>query len=245
MAPTSEATAPHRPRHSNALWRVVHDLCLTDARLTGLPAPCLAVNRRIGYAVVKDIGAHTQVLLVPTTRVSGIESLKLQSPDSPNYWQAAWEARRYIAREVGAAVARDDVGMAINSAYGRSQDQLHIHVDCVRPDVKTTLAAHAEAIGERWKPFRWDLASEQYRARRLEGEDLGERDPFKLLASGDSDARADMRRQTLAVIGVRFANGAPGFILLAAAGGTASNPEGASESLLDHTCAVLPQATEP
>jgi CDP-diacylglycerol pyrophosphatase len=236
---TAPTGAAERTRNSNALWRVVHDLCLTDSTLTGLPAPCMQVNRRGGYAILKDPGGHTQVLLVPTTRVAGIESPKLQSPGAPNYWQAAWDSRRFVEREAKTAIAREDLGMAINSIYGRSQNQLHIHIDCVRPDVKASLAAHEGAIGRGWTPFRWSLAGEHYRVRRLDGPELGDRDPFKLLAGGVPGARADMGRQTLAVIGARFAGGQPGFVLLAAAGGTAGNPEGESESLLDHDCAVL------
>ena len=224
---------------SNALWRVVHDLCLTDARLTGLPAPCLAVNRRGGYAVLKDIKGRTQLLLIPTVRVRGIESARLLAGDTPNYWQAAWNARGYFEHEAGRDVARDDIGMAINSAFGRSQEQLHIHLDCVRPSVKAALAAHADEIGERWSPFPWPLAGERYEARRLEGAELGARDPFKLLARGLPAAGANMGAWTLAVLGARFESGRPGFILLAAQGGVPANVEGASESLLDHHCAVL------
>jgi CDP-diacylglycerol pyrophosphatase len=231
--------APAGALHSNALWHVVHDLCVTDARLTGLPAPCLAVNRKIGYAVLDDPGSATQVLLVPTTRIHGIESPRLLDEGAPNYWQSAWNARRFLERHAGGKVAREDIAMAINSVYGRSQEQLHIHIDCVQPDVKAKLAAHEAEIGEDWSPFAWDLAGERYVVRRLDGAELGDRDPFKLLARDDPGARAGMGAHTLAVIGARFADGRPGFILLTAVGGVAANPKGASEGLLDHDCAVL------
>lgn len=236
------AAPPGGARHSNALWHVVHDLCVTDSRLTGLPAPCLAVSRRGGYAVLKDLVGRTQVLLIPTARVEGIESPKLLADRAPNYWQAAWKARRFFERQVGGPVGREDIGMAINSAYGRSQDQLHIHIDCVRSDVKVALAAHEDEIGESWSAFPPVLAGARYMARRLEGPELGDRDPFKLLAS-DRAARADMGAWTLAVIGARLEGGRPGFILLAAQGGVAANPEGASEGLLDHSCALLNSQT--
>jgi CDP-diacylglycerol pyrophosphatase len=129
--------------------------------------------------------------------------------------------------------------LAINSAFGRSQDQLHIHVDCVLPEVKAALEAHADEIGASWAPLGIALAGKYYRALRLDGEDLGERDPFKLLAQGSPEARADMARQTLAAVGVRSSDGRPGFILLAATGDTPGNPDGASEALLDHSCAAL------
>jgi CDP-diacylglycerol pyrophosphatase len=45
--------------------------------------------------------------------------------------------------------------------------------------------------------------------------------------------------QTRAVLGARFADGAPGFVLLAAEGGRVDNPDGHAEALLDHKCAAL------
>jgi CDP-diacylglycerol pyrophosphatase len=231
--------SPAGAAHPNALWRVVHDLCVVDMKLRGRPAPCLKVDRRAGFAVLKDLRGQTQVLLIPTARVSGIESPKLLAPGSVNYWQDAWAARTYFESRARRAVPRDDIGLAINSVFGRSQNQLHIHIDCVKPDVRAALEAHQDEISRDWSSFGWDLAGERYRVRRLDGAELGDQDPFKLLALGDPEARADMGRQTLAVIGAEFANGRSGFILLAATGGTIRNPKGASEGLLDHDCAIL------
>ena len=64
---------PAAADHPNALWHVVHGLCLRDQRVTGQPAPCLSVDPREGYAVAPDLGHRTQVLLVPTVRLAGIE----------------------------------------------------------------------------------------------------------------------------------------------------------------------------
>src|SRR5579863_2171854 len=234
--PLADASNP------DALWHVVHDLCVTDMEVSHLPAPCLEVNRRGGWAALKDLKGRTQILLIPTARVSGIESPKLLAEASPNYWRAAWEARRFFERRAGEAVPRDDIGLAINSVFGRSQNQLHIHIDCVRSDVKAALAAHQEEIGPKWRPLDVDLAGERYRAMSLLGGDLADRDPFKILADEGSTESRDMGRQTLAVIGWDF-HGRPGFILLAAEGGTPANPQGASESLLDHECRVLNEAS--
>lgn len=228
--PLADASNP------NALWHVVHDLCVTDMTVSHLPAPCLEVNRRGGYAALKDLKGKTQILLIPTARVTGIESPKLLAANSPNYWQAAWDARTFFEKRAGGAVPRDDIGLAINSTFGRSQNQLHIHIDCVRSDVKEALEDHADEIGGHWRPLDIDLAGERYQAMRLNGADLAGHDPFKLLAG--QSPQIDMGRQTLAVIGWVF-RGRPGFILLAAEGGTPANPQGASEGLLDHDCQVL------
>jgi CDP-diacylglycerol pyrophosphatase len=244
LAATLGAGAVLAPRladasNPNALWHVVHDLCRVDMKISHDAAPCLMYDGKRGVAALKDLRGQTQILLIPTTRVTGIESQKLLAPDGPNYWQAAWNARVYFERRAKNAAPREDIGMAINSTYGRSQNQLHIHIDCVRADVKAALSAHASAIGRRWAVLNADLAGSRYRARRIDGAEIAPHDPFKLLAQESPTVRGAMGAQTLAVIPMRFAKGKLGFALLASTGGTAANPDGSSEDLLDHECKVL------
>jgi len=233
--------SPASADHPNALWRVVHGLCLRDMSISGHPAPCLAVNRQEGYAVVPDLRHRTQVLLVPTARVAGIESPQVLAPDAVNYWQEAWDARRWVERRARLPISRDRIGLAINSVFSRSQNQLHIHVDCVRPDVRQALEENQAAIGVAWTRLPVPLAGRWYTARRLAGDDLGQRNPFDLLARGDPDARARMPLETLAVIGATFADGSPGFYLLSDHADFLRRDTGFAEGLLDHGCAVLGQ----
>jgi len=231
--------APARAADSNALWHVVHDLCVTDMKVSGSPSPCLTVDLARGYAVLKDIRGATQVLLIPTLRVTGIESAQLLTRGSENYFEDAWRARTFVEKRAGRPVPREDVGMAINSIYGRSQNQLHIHVDCLRRDVRDALKANEARIGSRWAAFPVELAGQQYRARRVMGAELGPNDPFKLLAEADPKARADMGRETLAVVGEAFAGGKPGFVLLSDRADIMRLDQAAGEDVLDHGCAVL------
>jgi CDP-diacylglycerol pyrophosphatase len=233
------ASSPVRAADPNALWRIVHDLCVTDMKLRRHPAPCAAVNLSGGYAVLKDIRGATQLLLIPTDRVAGIESPELLAPGSPNYWQAAWAARPIFEKRAGTPVLRADIGLAINSIYGRSQNQLHIHIDCARVDVQSALRKNAHRIGRNWSDLAVDLAGRRYRAMRLDGADLGERDPFKLLAKGDPAARADMGLETLVVIATGSDDREPGFVLLSHRADLARGDRAAGEDLLDHGCAVL------
>jgi CDP-diacylglycerol pyrophosphatase len=235
------ASSPASADHPNALWRVVHDLCMPDVAIRGRPAPCLAVNREEGFAVVPDLRHRTQVLLVPTDRLSGIESPEILAPDAVNYWQAAWVARRYVEKRAGRPIPRDEIGMAINSAFSRSQNQLHIHVDCVRPQVRQALMEHQEAIGNVWTRLPVPLVGLSFRVRRLAGENLGRRNPFVLLARGVPAARSRMPAQTLAVIGATFSDGSPGFYLLSDRVDLMHPNGGFAEALLDHDCAVLTQ----
>lgn len=233
------ASTPSEAAHPNALWHVVHDLCVADMKASGLPTPCEKVDLAGGWAVLKDIRGATQLLLIPTTRNSGIDSPQVLAPGSPNYWRAAWAARPLFERRAGRAVRRDDIGLAINSIHARSQNQLHIHIDCVRADVREALRTHEAEIGPEWTALDVDLAGRRYRAMRLEGADLGGRDPFRLLAEGDPAARADMAARTLVVIGAAFADGTPGFFLLSHRADLALGDGAAGEELLDHRCAVL------
>jgi CDP-diacylglycerol pyrophosphatase len=222
----------------NALWHVVRFLCVPDKFVTGASAPCLAVDRRRGFAVVPDPEGKTQVLLVPTRRVTGIESSALLTPKSPNYWAYAWDARTFVERRAHGSMPRDTVALAVNSVWGRTQNQLHIHVDCVSPSVRDALVAQQAVITDRWTSFPVNLMGSHYRVMRLDGEHLGSRDPFKLLANGVPAARAEMGVWTLAVVGTTF-GGSPGFVVLASHGDVPDNPKGAGEDLLDHGCAVL------
>jgi CDP-diacylglycerol pyrophosphatase len=233
------AASRARAADPNALWHVVHDLCVPDMQVSGAPAPCSKVDLAGGYAVLKDIRGDTQLLLIPTDRVTGIESPLLLAPGSPNYWQAAWDALPLFEKRTGGRpVRRGDVALAINSLYGRTQNQLHIHIDCVRPSVQQILADNQSKIGEHWSDLDVPLTGHHYRVRRLMGADFGTRDPFKLLADADPAARADMGLETMVAIPATFSGGRPGFILLARAGQLPFD-KAAGEELQDHSCAVL------
>jgi CDP-diacylglycerol pyrophosphatase len=219
----------------NALWTIVHGLCAVDQQAFGRPAPCAEVDLKAGYAVLKDLSGASQYLLIPTARVSGVESPKLLAPDSPNYFEDAWKARRFVAVSLGRSLPREDIGLSINSMYGRSQNQLHIHVDCVRPEVRAALNRLRGRIGPRWMLLKTALAGHRYRAMRIDGNDLPI-DPFKLLARTDRQARANMGRETLVAIGAAFPGGRPGFYLLSDRATAAPLDRGSGEDLLDHSC---------
>ena len=223
----------------NALWRVVHDLCVTDRRITGAPAPCMSVSLKSGWAVVKDPNQPTHILLVPLQRIAGIESPRLLNPDAPNYWQGAWEARRSFEHLVGQPVPREDIALVINSVTGRTQDQLHIHIDCIKPKIARVLRNHAPRIGLRWRSLGVPLEGRRVLVRRLDGADFGSRDPFKLLAEGAPGARAAMGDETLAAVGAVFPGGGKGFILISRRAHPAAGDLGSGEEILDHRCQIL------
>ena len=101
MAVSPPAVAlPSRADQSNALWQVVHRLCVTDMRINRRPAPCTMVDLAQRFAVVRDIDSATQFLLVPIDRITGVEDPGLLAPSSPNYWRYAWDAREFLEKRL-------------------------------------------------------------------------------------------------------------------------------------------------
>lgn len=123
------------------------------------------------------------------------------------------------------------MSLAINSTFARSQTQLHIHVDCVRDDVRKALSENH--VGPTWAPFPVLLAGHVYDAIAVSGEDL-EVDPFVLLADGVPGARETMGARTLVVVGAVGADGRPGFVILAGRADMAANDLAEGEELQDH-----------
>lgn len=209
----------------DALWKIVHGKCVPGAQ-AGNPAPCIQVDA--DSAVLKDLVGATQVLLIPTAKISGIESPAVLEPGAPNLFAAAWQARRYVEQLAGHPLPRDAIALAINPPSARSQEQLHIHVDCIRPDIRD--AVRAMTIGTTWTMLPTPLAGQRYAARLLPGEDM-QRDPFAVLAKEMPGARDAMGRYTLVVTG-----GPTGFILLA--GRVGPDGVGHGEDLQDHDCTL-------
>ena len=223
----------------NALWTIVHGFCVPNEQQYGNPAPCAAVDLtqgvERGYAVIKDPFGPTQYLLVPTRRITGIEDAALLAPDAVNYFAAAWNARSFVDKAVGRELPDDAFSLAVNSPLARSQNQLHIHIDCIHADVRSALARDRAKIGERWSLLDSPLGGHRFQAIRVMGATLAGHNPFKLLAEGVPGARADMEQRTLVVAGMHFA-GEQGFVILADRA-LQGNLAGGSR-LQDHACAL-------
>lgn len=225
----------HATSDPDALWRIVSTQCVPGQQRHADPAPCARVDLGPdGSAVLKDLVGATQYLLIPTARVTGIESPELLEPGAPNYFHDAWEAKSFVDQKAGWTLPRDWVGLAINSELARSQNQLHIHVDCVRADVRTALRDHAADVGTSWAPFPVPLAGHRYDAVAVDGEDLARVNPFVLLADGVPGARTDMGARTLVAVGTSGDDGHPGFIVLADRADPDAGDLAEGEELQDH-----------
>jgi CDP-diacylglycerol pyrophosphatase len=228
----------------SALWNIVNDKCVPNQQQHGDPAPCAAVDLKggveHGYVVLKDNNGPTQYLMLPTARIVGIEGPALQAPGATNYFAAAWDARRFVEKSLGHDLPVDRVGLAVNSILARTQNQLHIHIDCIRPDVRATLARLQSSIGTNWGALAEPLNGHSYQVMRVMGPTLDGHDPFKLLADGVPGARDSMRTRTLVVVGMLFDGDKPGFVILTGHIDPLHLDFAAGARLEDHTCAEGP-----
>jgi CDP-diacylglycerol pyrophosphatase len=214
---------------------IVQQQCLPDWLEHHDPAPCRSVEvlgegpGAPGFAVLPDRKGGAHFLLIPTRAIRGIESPELRAPGALNYFDAAWRARQALADVLGHPVPPSAVGMAVNQRRARSQDQLHIHISCLRRAVYDALRTQAAHIGPGWTPIQ--IEGRRYQAMRLMGTQLGAANPFALLAERLPGAAGAMEDFTLLVAGMEFQEG-PGFALIAGR----SVP--GAERLLDSSCAV-------
>lgn len=231
------ATIPPAKADPNALWNIVHGSCVPHEERFREPMPCLNADVAAGFAVLKDLVGATQTLLIPTARVTGIEDPAVLSPDAPNYFALAWRQVGITRALADDALPRDAISLAINSFYGRTQNQLHIHIDCIRTDVRALLQEHLAAITTDWSDFPMQLAGHPYWARRVWTLDRPGANPFELVAREIQGSSQDMGRMTIVAVGATF-DGQQGFILLAGRAAPEQGNRGSGEELQDHGCAL-------
>ena len=218
----------------DALRRIVQTQCMENWSQHHLPAPCERIflpdlkTGRSGYAVLADRKGGAHYLLIPTQTMAGLDGAELLDPDTPNYFAEAWHARDLLKAFVGHEVPRTAVGLAVNTAHARTQDQFHVHIECLRQDVAESLRQGAEQAADHWAPMM--VAGSTYQAMKIMGEGLDGANPFELVAGLKPDVRHHMGDYTVVVAGMQFKSG-PGFILL-----TGTGPTG--ELLLDSGCSI-------
>ena len=171
----------------------------------------------------------------------GIEDPYLQSPEAPNYFNAAWGARTFLRGADGRAPEREEVALVVNSAVVRGQDQLHIHVGCLLPSARRALATVAPKIpiGE-WARIGAIIPHTMFWGMHIRGTDLSEVEPFRLAAQALADKAKDRGDMMIVVAGVRVESD-DGFLILASYAGAPGSwwPVGAYD-LLDPRCRPEP-----
>lgn len=218
--PTATCVLPPPP---DTLWALAR---CCERSLTG-DVGCRAYDRKDGYVIIKDNSARKprSYLIIPTNRVTGIEDGLVTQPPVVEFWQYGWAQSRTFP-----GYPPDDTAMAINSAHSRSQNQLHIHISCVRPAVRKALD-QAEIGFFPAKPVTLRLPPHDnlYRAIKVTGLS-GEQSPF-LVFQADPAVKDHMADQSIAVVGSSTAG--QYFVLDTQVDG--ANP-GHAEELLEQTC---------
>jgi CDP-diacylglycerol pyrophosphatase len=218
---------------SNALWKIVDIRCVPSQQATGTPGQCTMVDLDKRYVILKDIVGRSQHLLIPTDRITGIESPLVLAPHAQDYWVDAWGSRHYVETAVKRTLPDDQLGLEINSEYRRSQNQLHIHIDCLRHDVSAVLARHAKDVPDEW---RWQtIDGERFRIMRVTSL-TGTGNPFSVVARDNHDAAA-MATQTILVTGAGADADKDGWLIVNS-GTEVGDGNGSAEGLMDHACRV-------
>lgn len=218
---------------SDALWKIVDIRCVPSQQATGTPGQCTSVDLDKRYVILKDIVGRSQHLLIPTDRITGIESPLVLAPHAQDYWVDAWGSRHYVEKSVRRALPDNELGLEINSEYRRSQNQLHIHIDCMRREVSQALASHARDTPGKW---RWDtIGGERYRIMRVMSLDQAS-NPFRIVAR-DNRGTAAMGTQTILVTGAGPSAETDGWLILNS-GTQVDDGSGTAEGLMDHACRV-------
>ncbi|MCJ2014064.1 CDP-diacylglycerol diphosphatase [Methylobacterium sp. J-076] len=218
----------------DVLW-VALKTCVLAKRVADRTFPCLAVDlgegARPGTAVMRAPGEPTHIVVMPTETVSGLESSPLRGPRGTAYWRAALAARHFVSDALQDRVPEGEVALAVNSARGRSQDQLHIHLDCLRPRVVEALDRHGRQVRRQWAPFPVPLAGDRFQAMRVRATEADAFNPFAALTA--LPGRRDLSRTSFAAVATRPDDPEPGYILLAYRA-----PGASAEDVMDHGCAI-------
>ncbi|MCM2440682.1 CDP-diacylglycerol diphosphatase [Agrobacterium vitis] len=217
----------------DALWKIVHDKCVVAT------APCVRVNTGEHYALLKDQRGVAQHLLIPTDKITGIESPALLDDKTPNFFADAWNERAAVNAKLPHPLARDALSLAVNAQDARSQNQPHIHIDCLSPDAHALLTKMANEIGTDWAPLPAEVAGHHFIAMKVEGDTLAGYNPFLALAKTLQDPSTEMASHNLVVVGASFATG-PGFIILTDVAPAATIGFSGGEDVQDHSCRIDP-----
>lgn len=220
---------------SGALWRIVSQQCVPGQMHKQNPAPCQSVDLPHGFVLLKDINGPLQYLLMPVDHITGIESPVLLQSSTPNFFWYAWQARHLLSVRHGAAVPDSAVSLAINSPSGRTQNQLHIHISCLRPDIRAVLDQHADGLSSQWHEFPVAMMGDKWLARRLSEEELQQHSLFIALARQVPNAAEHMGQYSLAVVALKGG----GLLALVTQRDLLSGNRASAEVLQDHSCAIL------
>ncbi|KGT95455.1 CDP-diacylglycerol pyrophosphatase [Erwinia typographi] len=219
--------------NSDALWKIVSQKCVPDQQQNHHPAPCRLVDLRNGFVVLKDREGPLQFLLMPVEKITGIESPTLLNPATPNFFAEAWLSRHYMEEKHGAPIEDTSVAIAINSLRGRTQNQLHIHISCLRPDIRQRLDSLSPTLTSLWQSAQ--LAGHDYQVRTVTSDDIKKISPFLRIANELPGAREEMYKYGIAIAALPDGRR----VMMVIKRNLLLLNKGSAEELQDHSCSIL------
>ena len=219
--------------NSDALWKIVSQKCLPNQNQNHDPTPCRKVDLRNGFVVLKDRNGPLQYLLMPAGKITGIESPILLNPSTPNFFAEAWCSRHYMEEKRGAPIEESALALSINSQRGRTQNQLHIHISCLRPDIRQRLDSLSGILTGLWQSEQ--LGGHVYQVRAVTRDEIKKMSPFIRIANELPGAREEMYKYGIAIAALPDGRRA----LMVIKRNLLLMNKGSAEELQDHTCDIL------
>ncbi|HEY1843341.1 MAG TPA: CDP-diacylglycerol diphosphatase [Buttiauxella sp.] len=220
--------------NSDALWKIVSQQCVPNQQQHHDPSPCLDVSLDKHFVVFKDAKGPLHTLVLPTDKITGIESPELQKPATPNFFYYAWQERERLRQMADKPLDDRYLSLAVNAWSGRSQNQLHIHLACLRQDVYQTLTQQAAHIGEGWQPLGEKIKGHEYLAMKIPATTFATTSPFILLNQYVQTRGDDIAKYGLAVAFVEQDE----VLLLANRLRLTDLNLGSAGEVLDYSCAI-------
>lgn len=217
----------------DALWEIVSQQCVPGQQLRGYPQPCKAVNVSEGYVVMKDRKGPIHDLLMPIEKLTGIEEFAGRGTSS-NFFADAWAHALDPKNGIGNPSYNSTIALAVNSQHGRSQNQLHVHIACLKEEISSQLPQILKDIGSDWSPLPATILGHHYIALRLNDDWMTRQDPFQLLAKYTRANNDDLGKYSLAL--VKQSHGS--YFLLSTRLQLSEFNLGSAGELLDYHCGV-------
>ncbi|SFN59699.1 CDP-diacylglycerol pyrophosphatase [Izhakiella capsodis] len=220
-------------KNSDALWRIISQQCVPNQIAHQTPAPCQEVDLRNGFVVMKDRNGPLQFLLMPIEPINGIESPALLHPTKANFFAEAWYARHYAEALYGKRLDSSIFSLAVNSPWGRTQNQLHIHISCLQPDVRQRLDTLVSQLDSRWR--REKLNQHEWLIKAVSRDEFNHKSPFIFLANGVPGAREKMGNYGIAIAVLSDGRRA----IMAIQRNLLTLNRASAEEIQDHSCALV------
>ncbi|SPP31183.1 CDP-diacylglycerol pyrophosphatase [Arsenophonus endosymbiont of Aleurodicus floccissimus] len=167
--------------NSDKLWQTINQQCIPEFKNGSLQSPCIKVDQQHRYVIYKDIKGPLHDLLLPLDKISGIESPILQQKNTENYFMLAWKNRQLFIKTANKPINEQFLSLVINSKYGRSQEQLHIHLACLKAEMYQIIKENEHTITTSWQLLKQKINSHRYIAIKIPATNVNKISPFHYL----------------------------------------------------------------